>query len=266
MIARRLLRTALAAGLGGLASLAAAPAPAPANAAAPGYAPSAQDTGADTGEGTDTSEGPDTSEGVVDTEWGPLGPADRDLLVRVRYAGLWEIPAGRMAAERGTAQRVREIGADIAAEHTELDERVREVAAQLGVALPDAPLPQHQNFLDRIDGKFGKDFDREFVQLLREAHGQVYPIIAYARAGTQNDLVREFAKTSEKFIAGHLDYLESTGQVDWTHIPPPPEPAGAPSRFLGTQPGGVHPALVWVLLGAAAVTGVITVIRTVRPR
>jgi hypothetical protein len=63
-----------------------------------------------------------------------------------------------------------------------------------------------------------------------------------------------------------MEYLESTGLVDWVHIPPAPNPAGAPSRFLTTEPGGVNPVLIWVLLGAAAIAGAITVVRTVRPR
>ncbi|MGH3682923.1 MAG: DUF4142 domain-containing protein [Natronosporangium sp.] len=202
---------------------------------------------------------------VVETEFGPLGSGDRDLLVRVRYAGLWEMPAGTMAAERGADERVREIGGFIADEHAELDERVVEVAAELGVPLPDDPLAQHQAFLDRMDARSGQEFDLEFVQLLREAHGEVYPLIAYARAGTQNELVREFAVTAEEFIGRHMDYLESTGLVDWFHIPPPPGPAGKPSRFLGTEPAGVHPVLIWLLLGAAAVAGGVTVVRVIRP-
>lgn len=202
---------------------------------------------------------------VVETEFGPLGPGDRDLLVRVRYAGLWEMPAGTMAAERGADERVREIGGFIADEHAELDERVVEVAGELGVPLPDDPLAQHQSFLDRMEDRSGQEFDLEFVQLLREAHGEVYPLIAYARAGTQNELVREFAGTAEEFIGRHMDYLESTGLVDWFHIPAPPGPAGEPSRFLGTEPAGVHPVLIWLLLGAAAVAGGVTVVRVIRP-
>jgi len=208
----------------------------------------------------------DGAEEVVDTPHGPLGPGDRDLLIRVRYAGLWEMPAGQMAAERGADERVREIGGFIAEEHAELDELARAAADELGVALPDQPMAEHQAFLDRMESQSGQDFDLTFVQLLREAHGQVYPLIAYARAGTQNDLVREFAATSEEFIGRHMDYLESTGLVDWFHIAPPPGPAGTQSRFLGTEPAGIHPVLIWLILGAAAVAGAITVVRTVRPR
>lgn len=203
---------------------------------------------------------------VVDTEWGPLTESDRDLLVRVKYAGLWEIPAGEMAAEKGADPRVREVGAFIRDEHIELDEATEEVAAKLGVELPDEVYANNQVALDRMEAAEGGEFDLEFVQRLREAHGQIYPLIAYVRSGTHNDLIRDFANTGEEFVGRHMDYLESTGLVDWVHIPPPPGPAGAPTRFLAAEPAGVNPILVWGLLAAAAIGGGITLVRTIRPR
>src|SRR5690606_29557170 len=98
------------------------------------------------------------------------------------------------------------------------------------------------------------------------AHGEVYALIAFVRAGTQNDLIRDFTKTAEEFVGRHMDYLESTGLVDWFHIPPPPEPHGTKSRFLSMSPAGVHPLLIWLILGAAAPACAIPAGRTLRPR
>lgn len=205
-------------------------------------------------------------EGTVETEWGPLTEADRDLLVRVMYANLWEIPAGTMAAEKGSTERVREVGGFIRDEHTELNEATIAIAAELQVALPTEPHPDHQVFLNRMEEFEGEEFDYEFVQRLREAHGEIYPLIAYVRAGTYNDKIREFADVGEEFVGRHMEYLESTGVVEWFKIPPPPEPYGTKSRFLSVAPAGVNPAIIWLILGAAAVAGTVTVVRTVRPR
>src|SRR5215510_654938 len=49
----------------------------------------------------------DLPPGYTDTPSGPLGPADRDLIVRVRLAGLWEMPAGDMAREKGRSEERR---------------------------------------------------------------------------------------------------------------------------------------------------------------
>ncbi|HYH32736.1 MAG TPA: DUF4142 domain-containing protein [Pseudonocardia sp.] len=156
--------------------------------------------------------------GWVQTEFGPLGPADRDLLVRVRLAGLWEGPTAQQAQQQASSAEVKEVGRKIAAEHAQLDEEVRRVANQLGVLLPSAPSAQQNAWMDEISSQTGSDYDRVFVQRLREAHGVVLPIISEVRASTQNDLVREFAQTSHEFVSRHHQYLESTGLVDYSAL------------------------------------------------
>jgi predicted outer membrane protein len=157
--------------------------------------------------------------GWVQTQWGPLGPADRDLLTKVRLAGLWEGPTAQQAEQMATSAEVREVGRKLADEHAQLDEEVRNVADQLGVMLPSGPTAQQIAWMDEISSQTGSSYDRTFVQIVREAHGQVLPVINEVRSGTQNDLVREFAETADEFVTRHHQYLESTGLVDYAALP-----------------------------------------------
>ncbi|MFN2496146.1 MAG: DUF4142 domain-containing protein [Pseudonocardiaceae bacterium] len=166
--------------------------------------------------------------GWTQTEWGPLGPADRDLLIKVRQAGLWEGPTGQQAQQQASSARVREVGGLISTEHADLDAQVREVSAKLGVLLPNQPTEQQQGWMAEIAGQSGADFDRTFVQRLRAAHGKVLPVISQVRSGTRNDLVRQFATTAAQFVTRHHEYLESTGLVDYSALPEPPAPDAAP--------------------------------------
>lgn len=161
------------------------------------------------------------------TQWGSLGPADRDLLVKVRQAGLWEIPTSQQAQQQGASARVREVGGLVAAEHIDLDQRVRGVAAQLGVLLPNEPSNKQQIWIAEIAGKSGPDYDRTYVQRLRAAHGNVLPVIAEVRGSTQNELIRSFADDAAAFVTRHCEYLESTGLVDSAALPAPPVPDNA---------------------------------------
>jgi len=77
--------------------------------------------------------------GWTQTQWGPLGPADRDLLVKVRQANLWEGPTGQQAAQQASSPAVREVGEHLGVEHADLDVQTRKVADQLGVLLPTSP-------------------------------------------------------------------------------------------------------------------------------
>ena len=162
------------------------------------------------------------------TEFGPLTPSDVDLLVKVRQAGLWETPTGQQMEQRATNGVVRDVGRRISVEHIELDAIVRRTADQLGATLPSQPSAQQQGWMAEISAQTGAEYDRTAVNLLRQAHGKVLPVIAQVRSGTRNELVRDFATTAAQFVTRHHEYLESTGLVDFEALPEPPAPAAAP--------------------------------------
>ncbi|MHA6620506.1 DUF4142 domain-containing protein [Pseudonocardia sp. DLS-67] len=157
--------------------------------------------------------------GWQQTQWGPLGPADRDLITKVRMANLWEGPTSQQAEQMAVGADVREVGRKLAAEHAQLDEETRKIASQLGVPLPNGPSSQQLGWMAEISSKTGSDYDRTYIQRVREAHAQVLPVLSEVRASTQNDLVRQFAVTGTQFVTRHCEYLESTGLVDYGALP-----------------------------------------------
>jgi len=156
--------------------------------------------------------------GTVNTQWGPLTAADRDLIVRVRLAGLWELPAGQQAVERAPSQAIKEAGDHLIVGHTDLDKRVRIVAAQLGVALPNQPNEQQQGWLQEMTAATGAEYEYKFVNLLRSAHGKIFPAIGTVRNSTRNTLVRQLASDANQTVLDHITVLEKTGRVDFDAI------------------------------------------------
>ncbi len=215
-----------------------------------------------------TAGGQELPAGWVMTASGPLSPADRDLIVRVRLAGLWEAPVGQQAQQRARSPQVKHVGEHLAAEHLQLDVQVRAVAAQLGVELPNQPSAEQQGWLAELSGKSGDDFDTTFVARLRTAHGKVFALVCAVRAGTRNEVVRAFAETAVDVVMRHMAYLESTGLVDYATLPAPvPPSAGTPPATLGTHGhDGPDLPVVWIVLAVAAVAGAVVTVRVIRPR
>ncbi|WP_433290463.1 DUF4142 domain-containing protein [Pseudonocardia sp. CA-142604] len=197
--------------------------------------------------------------GWTQTQWGPLGPADRDLLVKVRLAGLWEGPTGQQAETQASSPEVQEAGRKISEEHANLDAEVRKAANQLGVLLPSSPSDQQVGWMNEISRQTGSDYDRVFVQRLRDAHGTVLPIIAQVRATTRNELVRQFAETANAFVSRHIGYLEGTGLVDY---------AALPEASPGLLSGGTQTSdlIVPILVFVAALLAAIAAFAAVRSR
>ncbi|WP_328308480.1 DUF4142 domain-containing protein [Streptomyces sp. NBC_00442] len=183
----------------------------------------------------------DVDAGTVATRWGPLSAADRDFVVRVRLAGLWEGPAGRQAVERDPSAAIEAAGQHLVDGHAFLDARVREVAGLLGMELPGRPNAQQRGWLRTLTADRGAAYERDFANLLRAAHGTVFPLVARIRADTRNTLVRGLADDANTTVLDHITMLEATGLVDFDALardgaataprsptgPPPPTPGAA---------------------------------------
>ncbi|MFD3374607.1 MULTISPECIES: DUF4142 domain-containing protein [unclassified Streptomyces] len=194
---------------------------------------------------------------TLSTRYGPLSALDRDFVTKVRLAGLWELPAGQQAQERGTTQAVKTAGRHLVEGHTFLDERVREVASQLGLQLPNQPNEQQKAWLGTLSAARGEEYDVQFANILRKAHGKVFGLVAQVRASTRNSLVRGLADDANTTVLDHITVLEATGLVDFdalardaatasppplTNSPAPPGPTDSPSPPVPVSPPPASPS------------------------
>ncbi|CBG74871.1 DUF4142 domain-containing protein [Streptomyces sp. LBUM 1478] len=188
---------------------------------------------------------------IASTRYGPLTEADRDFVIKVRSAGLWEYPLGEMAMQRGTTAEMKEAGAHLVVGHAGLDELCRKIAPELGITLNNQASPQQQQFVATADAATGKEFDSTAVTIMRVTHGQIFPAIAKIRASTRNTMVRQLADLANDTVLDHITVLEKTGLVNHDQVnyqqtnppklpkdqvtPPVPQP-GAPMVVLTPRP------------------------------
>jgi predicted outer membrane protein len=145
---------------------------------------------------------------------GPISDLDKELLVRVRQANLWELQAGRLAQENGESEAVKRAGLHLLDGHSRLDQIVREIAVQLQIGIPDEPTEEQQDWVEQLEDSEGEEFDRFFANVLRAAHGKVFVAVAQVRSTTQNSVIRDLAIEANTAVADHLQVLEDTGMVE----------------------------------------------------
>lgn len=195
---------------------------------------------------------------IANTRFGPLTEADRDFVVKVRAAGLWEYPLGEIAMKKGSSPEMKEAGRHLIVGHAGLDEMCRRIAPELNITLPNQASPQQQQFVQTSAAESGKQFDTTAANIMRITHGQIFPVIAKIRASTENTLVRQLADLANDTVLDHITVLEKTGTVNFDQVlfqqttppkvpktdvtPPPPQP-GAPVLVLAPRPDlNVHTA------------------------
>ncbi|WP_434445905.1 DUF4142 domain-containing protein [Lentzea sp. E54] len=171
-----------------------------------------------------------TGDEVVQTQWGPLGPADRDFMNRVKQAGLWEKPAGDMGkAKRPDQPKIQEACKHLIEGHTLLDNVVNRAGVLLGHTLPTEASDEQKGWLAEMDAATGDEFDAVFANRLRAAHGKVYAYSAQIRAGTKNELIRILSTQAMITVFDHMKVLEDTGRVDFAGLESP-QPLAPPTN------------------------------------
>ncbi|MDP9796903.1 putative outer membrane protein [Catenuloplanes nepalensis] len=206
---------------------------------------------------------------------GPITSADEQFVIAVRLAGLWEIPSGEMAVEKGESERVQEVGAAIREQHVELDGLAVDAAAKLNIQLPNEPNQDQSNWLAEMEAAEGAEFDEIFVSRLRAAHGKIIPVVSTIRASTRNDVVRALAQQTNAFVMTHLTLLESTDLVNYAGLPAAPNAqadpvTGANALLAAAQArgatGGFDTTAIWLVLVVAVVAGAFGAVRIIRSR
>ena len=196
---------------------------------------------------------------------GPVSAADKDLVVKVRLAGLWEIPAGEMAQEKSADPRIQKIGREIAAQHEVLDAFDRAAAKKLKIALPNKPNSDQQGWLAEMRDAEGEEFDEIYIDRLRAAHGKIFPAIGTVRASTRNDVVRKLAQQANQFVVTHMTLLESSGIVDFAGLPTAPNPAAGgaakPVPTADESPLSTNLPVMLLTLVVGLAAGVFTTLR-----
>ncbi|KPI17138.1 protein of unknown function DUF4142 [Actinobacteria bacterium OK074] len=193
-----------------------------------------------------------TSRVIANTSSGPLTEADRDFVVKVRAAGLWELPVGILGMNKGTTEAVRIAGEHLVDGHARLDEADRKVATALGITIPNKASPQQEGFVSTLTSESGKQFDTDFATILRTTHGSIFNTIASIRSTTQNTQILALANQANATVLDHITVMEKTGLVNMQQVlfqetsPPklpksdttPPVPAAGEPTIALTPPAG----------------------------
>lgn len=213
----------------------------------------------------------DQSRIIANTQWGPLTEGDRDFVVKVRAAGLWEYPVGQIGLQKGQSQAVKTASEHLIDGHAALDTTCRKIAPLLNITLPNVASPQQEGFVTQLKADTGKQFDVDFANILRMTHGSIFNGIAKIRSTTKNSLVRALADQANNTVLDHMTVMEKTGDVDFdttlntqtnppklpaSDVTPPNPPAGQPEVVLTAPPTETStPVDLSGLLGGSAAGG-----------
>jgi len=97
----------------------------------------------------------------------------KDFIHYVALANMAEVDLGKLAADRGTADEVKKFGQMMIAEHTASGDKLKTLASDLHIDAPGRLDDKHTDQRDKLAGRQGGDFDREYATAMVEGHKEL---------------------------------------------------------------------------------------------
>jgi putative membrane protein len=120
------------------------------------------------------------------------------------------VQLGKVAAEKGSHQRVKDFGKRMQADHSKANEQLKKIAAKKGVDLPTEPSGEHKSTMDKLTKLSGAEFDREYMDAMVDDHKEdIEKFQTQGDKGKDPD-VKKFASDNLPVLKKHLELAQST--------------------------------------------------------
>ncbi len=136
-------------------------------------------------------------------------PADQAFVAKVSQGGMFEVQAGKLAADRASAQDVRDYGVMESHDHMGVGDRLKTAAGRAGITFPAALNAEFSGKLAQLKTLSGPAFDQAYMQAMADIHAKDGAAFAKeASTGGSPDL-RAFAAESRRIVQRHVGAIDA---------------------------------------------------------
>lgn len=135
--------------------------------------------------------------------------AASSFMVKAADGGMTEVRLGELAQQKATNQQVKDYGTMLIHDHSAANDKVKALAAQRNVTLPTAPGNEHQESIDKLAKRTGKDFDKAFIDAMVDDHEKDISMFKDASNKVNDADVKSFVDNTLPTLQMHLDHAKT---------------------------------------------------------
>jgi len=152
---------------------------------------------------------PSAPAGISPTAQNILTPDDKEFVEKASQINLTEIEMGNVAKESPNPT-VRQLGKQLAEQHTQAQQKLERLAASKGIILPDKPDADHQKKIDALKKQKGEAFTRAYLNANVAGHEQAIALFESATEKTSDGELRVWAEEMIPHLKRHLEAVQRT--------------------------------------------------------
>lgn len=133
---------------------------------------------------------------------------DKTFVGKAAQGGMTEVAMGKLAAEKGTTQEIKDFGNKMDSEHSSVNSKLKSTAESKGITVPDKLDTMHQLAVDGLSKKSGTDFDKAYVADMVKMHQKDEAAFTKASTDLKDPDLKSLASDTLPMIKMHLSEVE----------------------------------------------------------
>jgi putative membrane protein len=139
--------------------------------------------------------------------------AEKMFIKKAADGGMTEVELGRLAAEKGGNDEVKNFGNQMVTDHTKINDNLKEVAGKLNVTVPARVSAKHRMTIDKMAGMSGAAFDKAYVPATVKDHENDIAEFEKADKTVKNEDLKTFIEDSLPMMKDHLEKIKKFDQA-----------------------------------------------------
>ena len=139
--------------------------------------------------------------------------AEKMFMKKAADGGMTEVELGRLAAEKGGSDEVKDFGNQMVKDHSKINDNLKEVAGKMNVTLPDKVSAKHHATIEKMAGMSGAAFDKAYVPAMVKDHEMDIAEFEKADKTVKNPDLKKFIEDSIPMMKDHLEKIKKFDQA-----------------------------------------------------
>ena len=126
--------------------------------------------------------------------------------------GMAEVQVCQMALKQSDDAQLKQVAQRLMDDHTQANQQLQQIAQREHVSLPAQLMPEDQQKLQKLQGKSGQAFDKEWIELNLGDHRKDIELFSMAGDKLNDQAARQFAQATLPKLKTHLQLVEQLTQ------------------------------------------------------
>ena len=139
---------------------------------------------------------------------GQPSPLDRMFVKNAMQGGIAEVQLAQLTLQKSSNEQVKQFAQRMVTDHTKLNEQMKPVAQQLGLAVPTEVSKKDKKTLAELQGLSGPAYDQAYIKDMVKDHKKDLSDFQMEASSGQDPTVKDAANQGSQVIAQHLQMIQ----------------------------------------------------------